>query len=58
MINKVKSASHYIGEHKGAFLIGGVVTFVFGSNLATSYLDLKATDHQIELAKLHAARLF
>lgn len=57
-MNTIKSATNYVSEHKGAFLIGGMVTFVFGSNLATSYLDLKTTDHQIELAKLHAARLF
>lgn len=55
MRKKLHDAKNYVAEHKGAFLIGGVVVIVYGSVVTASVYGYKTAGVQFETAKLLAS---
>lgn len=49
MREKITAAKNYVFERKGAFMIGGVVVFVYSSIVVASYLNVVNTREQFKI---------
>ena len=54
MRDKLHNAKNYVADHKGMFLVGGVVVFVYTAVLVTAAINYKNVGMQYEIAKLNA----
>ena len=53
MRNKLHNAKNYVADHKGMFMVGGVVVFVYATVMVTAVLNLKNAELQYEIVKLN-----